>query len=459
MPEDLGIGIDVAAWFEREKGITADTLLAFNVTDYEDEKYGKVVAFDYGNGYVKLRGGIPNGDRRFFAPAGAPPELFNYASIRDGCPPYVYLCEGETDTMRLWQELADSTHQAVVGLPGIETWRDEFARAFDGAETIYVILDNDQDYTVRARVDNSYRKIRSALGYKRVRRIQLPDNIKDVCEFFSHYNAEAFNALLDRADDYSVASLFDPLNLTGDPVEVDWFIPDLIARGDICLLVGEPGIGKSWISMDIATAAANGEGSFLSLPVKPGRVLYVDEENPEDVVRTRLRQLGLTAKGRNNLRYLSHQGARLDTKAELLFNEVANFEPTLVVFDSLTRLHTVDENSSGEISRLFTQNVNPLARELGATILIIHHANKADSGSGYRRTRGSGDIIANVDTAFMVETLSDRLSRPMPEDILLMDQFKSRRSAGKRLTFHLVEEHGHVTLEEFQLRKAFNDAY
>jgi RecA-family ATPase len=174
----------------------------------------------------------------------------------------------------------------------------------------------------------------------------------------------------------------------------------LLAQGDLTLMIGEPGIGKSWISLGLAVAVAEGHDTFLGrkLTSPNPRVLYVDEENPELLVLHRMRKLGLTPDGAKNIRFLHRQGIRLDKRPELLQDEALDWEPGLTVLDSLTRMHTQDENNAGAIAALFNDGINPLARETGATTLLLHHVTKTESTSGFVRARGSGDISASVDS-------------------------------------------------------------
>lgn len=202
-----------------------------------------------------------------------------------------------------------------------------------------------------------------------------------------------------------------------------WLVEDFICRGDIHLLIGEPGIGKSWLTMAMAVAIANGDTMFLGHSIKEhGRVLYVDEENPEDLIYDRFRKLGIDRSTARNIRYLNNAGIRLDgSDADVLVEEALDFEPSLVVLDSLTRFHTEDENHAGAMAALFHNAIKPLARETGAGVVLIHHANKTDSNSSYKRSRGSGDITASVDSGFDV--------RETGENSLVMATFKSRRKA------------------------------
>jgi RecA-family ATPase len=76
------------------------------------------------------------------------------------------------------------------------------------------------------------------------------------------------------------------------------------------------------------------------------------------------------------------------------------YQPTLIVLDSLTRLHTQDENNAGAMAGLFNDSINTLTKETGAAVVILHHTNKVESNSSYAKTRGSSDIGAAVDAAF-----------------------------------------------------------
>jgi hypothetical protein len=81
---------------------------------------------------------------------------------------------------------------------------------------------------------------------------------------------------------------------------------------------------------------------------------------------------------------------------------------------------------------LFNGAIKPLARETGAATVLIHHANKSDSNSSYRRSRGSGDITASVDCGFDV--------REVGIGSLAVANFKSRRQAqGETLYVSIVD--------------------
>lgn len=435
--DNSGITSEVASWFGA-KGIDMDTLFDFNITVGETGEVN-IPYLDKDGGIIatKKRYGVPEGKRAFSWPKGKRTALYN---LRDSGKPKLFLVEGETDTMRLRQALGDNPEVGVIGLPGIETWSEDYVYVFKDAAHVWVILDNDEDYATAGRVDNAFRTIRNTLGIK-ARRIKLPGTVKDVCEFFEDYDLDALRSIVDRVPKAG-DSAFPTLDLTSSPPPVNWLVHNLICRGDIHLLIGEPGIGKSWLTMDLTLAVAGVRDTFLGHQVDHhGRVLYFDEENPEDLIFDRMTKLGLTTEAAKNIRYISNVGVRLDKDPDAVIDEALSFEPSLIILDSLTRFHTEDENSAGIMSGLFHNAFKPLARDTGAAVVLIHHANKTDSSSGYKRSRGSGDITASVDAGFDV--------RELGQGILQLVNFKSRRIAQGEHTYLTLRDtaDGKVVLE------------
>jgi hypothetical protein len=425
-----GVSNDHAAWFWEERGITSTTLDAWGIHSMPDG----AVAFPYGHDTVKLRYGIPHGERQFRWPSGRSLELFRVGEqpLTDRA---VLLCEGETDCLRMWQELQEAgqgDRYEVCAIPGVEAWTEKMAKQLREADRVLCFLDNDPPtkteggYT-RSQVDRAWSRIRRALGAK-VRRVDLaPANVKDLCVFFAHFTLADMRGLIDRPHEYHYPAL--DLNLDR-PTKVDWLVDEMIGKGDRCMVIGDPGTGKSWLAMALTVAIASlGAGIDAKWigkrpSIQTGRVMYADEENPEAEVYRRLALLGLPPEARHNVRYLSQVGLRLDKEPELLMDDVIGFGPDLIVLDSLARFHSRDEQSAGDMARLFREGITPLARESGAAILVLHHKVKPPAkGSppvGLAAARGSGDLAASIDQGFDV-TANDR-------DTIKISHFKARRS-------------------------------
>lgn len=416
----------------QERKIRPETLEAFAVENRDGDAW-----FPWGSGY-KVRY-HKDDERKFRAEGAARMEMFGSHLLGDTA----FIVEGESDAMRLWQELHDDSpdrEHSVVGIGGVNGWFSDFSERFRNKTQVYVVLDNESDYQVEKRVEACWLQIRSDLGPK-AHRIRLPNDVKDLCEFFDKYDLEVLRMLAERKDG---VYHYKALDLTQPPTPPDWLIDEIVCKGDVTLCIGEPGVRKSWLAMALSVAIANGSTGFLgrNLDTTTGRVLYVDEENPEPLVPWRMSLLGLHKAAAKNIRYLHRQGVRLDRNPELLLDECFTFEPDLIILDSLTRLHTKDENNAGEVARLFNDAIVPLSRETGATTLILHHVNKGESTNSFTRARGSGDLSASIDTGLDI--------RSMGGNVVSITQYKSRHvSAGSWIKAELVNHpDGRVSFDE-----------
>ena len=409
-------------WFLTERGIKPETLEEFGV-----HQEGEYIIFPFLLGEKRRKDPTIKDKRVFLYTNGQSPDLFHNQNHVSSSK-VSFLVEGESDTLRLSQALREAYSgpseemSKVYGLSGIETWQPHFADAFKDSEKVFVILDNDEDYSVKGRVDTVWRVIKRTLGRK-AQRVILPAGVKDVCDFFLRYELDDLKELCKRRPLPNVN--LHRLDLTIKPPPMDWLIEGLICKGDVNLLIGQPGQGKSFLAMDMALAVAGGKDNWLDHPViSHGPVMYLDEENPEDIIHHRFQKLGLDKTIANMIYYFYRPGLWLNKDPDTLLNEAVEIEPQLIILDSLSRLHNEDENNANAMATLFREAITPLARETGAAVIVIHHTIKSSAESGFQRARGSGDITAVVDGAFEVQG-SDGSGR------LYIHQYKSRRSLAR----------------------------
>ncbi len=359
------------------------------------------IEFYYPSGGKKVRSVAP--DFRSFKSVGLDRELYYLEGSMDSYEA-CFLVEGETDALKLWQELKyDNT---VFALSGVEN--NPHLDALDLYDTVYVILDNDAGYAEQS-VERAWARIKDVLGKKAVC-VHLPAEVNDVCDFFKGYTAETMIRLIDEALEARDEGVFhfNALDLFTPPEPPDWALEGYIAQGAAAILVSIPGAGKSMWAMGLSVAVAEGHKTFAGIPLHiEGRVLYVDEENAGDDARRRLDLLGTNDRYKENIRYLSNQGVRLDKNPEKLIDEARKWDPKLVVLDSFVRFHNKDENSSGEMSGLFNDAIKPLAREVGAAVVYLHHVNKADGNNTFKNIRGSGDIAGAPDAVLELRELDE----------------------------------------------------
>jgi hypothetical protein len=213
-----------------------------------------------------------------------------------------------------------------------------------------------------------------------------------------------------------------------------WCIEDMIAQGSVTLICAESGTGKTWLGYYLAGRVAHGL-RVIGLQSVPSKVLYVDGENPLYVVKQRLFDLGIQETN-NLIIWGGWASAPPPNPNHPLVLDFATQFKGLIIYDSLIEFHTGSEQSSTE-TRAFMRQFRALAN-LGATVVVLHHTGKADSSKFYR---GSSDIKAVVDTAYLLERDSEQ-----PEGLgnLSLTCFKGRLMPGQDFTFEFRNGHGFV---------------
>ncbi|MBI4585337.1 MAG: AAA family ATPase [Planctomycetes bacterium] len=202
------------------------------------------------------------------------------------------------------------------------------------------------------------------------------------------------------------------LALAGE--EIAWSVQGILPVGGVGILSGSPGLGKSWLALDLAVEIARG-GSWLGqFPCRNDRVLLIDEESAEPLMRLRLGKI-LAGKGISgdglNLFFAIGGGFNFSDGEALERFRVAfrRFQPGVVIFDSLIRLHRADENDARQMAAVFG-TLKELVRGFNLTVLLIdHHRKPQGFGDSLQQLRGSSEKAAFVDTALTMNRKDKRL--------------------------------------------------
>ncbi|MFC1998833.1 AAA family ATPase [Chloroflexota bacterium] len=202
----------------------------------------------------------------------------------------------------------------------------------------------------------------------------------------------------------SLEELFD-----NPPKEPEYIVNPFFPKGGVNMFLGESGAGKSWITMHLALCIASGNKFMGKYDVIPGKVLIIDEENALPLIFDRLCKLGLGMLSENqelslsNILLLENNGIRVDDEEHFakLRSTIADTKPSLVIMDSLIRIHSKDENSANEMSEVF-HLIKKLKHQPDTTFVITHHLRKS-GGPLKLRGRGSGDIIGSPDSQMTIE--------------------------------------------------------
>jgi len=170
----------------------------------------------------------------------------------------------------------------------------------------------------------------------------------------------------------------------------------ILTTKSLALLYGPRGIGKTFVALGIAWAAASG-GSFLGWRARqPHRVLYVDGEMAAVDMRQRLAALGpapslLDFMLADLQTGVPHDLATYDSQRRLM---EAWGNPELVVLDNLSSLVGFQSGDPDAWSNL--QRFLVLQRRRGRAILLVHHANKKGAQRGTNRREDVLDIVLSL---------------------------------------------------------------
>jgi len=188
--------------------------------------------------------------------------------------------------------------------------------------------------------------------------------------------------------------------------EVKWRVKDLLPEGAALIVVADAATGKTWMTLELALAVDQGTDFLGQFPTVRGKVLIIDEENADSLLKHRLKKLlrglGLPEDGSClEIEILTSQGVNLSDSAyvEALERLLEEKRPDLVIIDALVRVHRGNENDAGEMAQVFA-HVKRWMNTYGCSFVFCHHRKKPQEGmnSPAHLFRGSSEIRAFMDS-------------------------------------------------------------
>ena len=161
----------------------------------------------------------------------------------------------------------------------------------------------------------------------------------------------------------------DEPRMSMNDAELDRVLGGGLVPGSIVLLGGEPGIGKSTLTLQ----------TILNMPDR--RVLYVSGEESAHQLKMRAERLQQSSKSATSENIL----ILTETSLEAIFEHIRDVNPQLVVIDSIQTIATEDvESSPGSVSQVreCAAALLRFAKSSGVPVILIGHINKEGTLAG-----------------------------------------------------------------------------
>lgn len=185
-----------------------------------------------------------------------------------------------------------------------------------------------------------------------------------------------------------------------------WLWPGRLALGKLAMLDGDPGLGKSYLALDLCARLSTGrpfaDGSGLA-GVANSIVLNVEDSGP-DILRPRLQALNADLE---RVFLLGHEEPddrlRLPDQLHLLDDALSRTQARLVVLDPIVSFldSSVCDNSNQSVRRALLP-LGQLAQQHQCVVLMIRHLTKKVGGRSLYRGAGSMGFLGACRSGWLV---------------------------------------------------------
>lgn len=174
--------------------------------------------------------------------------------------------------------------------------------------------------------------------------------------------------------------------------KVEWLWYPYLPKGKIVILQGDPGDGKTHVSIEFSSIVSNGNlFPFSDNKVNVGKVILQNgEDGKNDTLKPRLEKANANCE---NV-YIIDEDETIFTinQLERFESIIKVYNPTLIVIDPIQRyIGDIDMNSANQV-RTALAPLGKLAEKYDVTMLLVMHLNKGQTKALYK-TLGSIDMV------------------------------------------------------------------
>lgn len=223
---------------------------------------------------------------------------------------------------------------------------------------------------------------------------------------------------------------------------IRWLWPSRVAQGKLTLLIGEPGLGKSSVTLDIAARLTTG-AAWPDGGIAPSgdAVILTAEDGLADTIRPRLDAMNANVSRVHAITAIRHRtGERhLDLTKDLphLERVVDGTNAKLLVIDPLSAyLGKTNSFQDAEVRGILAP-LSGLAERSGVAVVGVMHLTKDTQRKALHRAQGS---IAFVGAARAVFAVTDDPDSPMWRLLLPVKSNLSTKAPGLRFRLRPVDD-------------------
>ncbi len=151
-----------------------------------------------------------------------------------------------------------------------------------------------------------------------------------------------------------------------------------LVPGSVCLISGEPGIGKSTLLLQISMRFDK-------------RVLYISGEESQRQIKVRSERIGTEV---GQIFILS------ETETENIFEQIKNINPEIVIIDSIQTIHSkMIDGSPGSIIQIreCSSELIKYAKNTGSVVILIGHLTKDGNIAGPKVLEHMVDVVISFE--------------------------------------------------------------
>ena len=151
-----------------------------------------------------------------------------------------------------------------------------------------------------------------------------------------------------------------------------------LVPGSVCLISGEPGIGKSTLLLQISMKFDK-------------KILYVSGEESQKQIKVRSNRIG---KGTGEIFILS------ETETENVYEQIKKIKPEIVIIDSIQTLHSkMVDGSPGSVIQIreCSGELIKYAKSTGSSVILIGHLTKDGNIAGPKVLEHMVDVVLSFE--------------------------------------------------------------